>query len=119
MANDNNENETQPSGVGRDANPFEPKTPGYSDWNSGYDNFKDADEAVDRRRQTFLSGAGNSFTNPDLSQIYLAVRNSPFYLSPKYPSIKRTMTTAPTSQIMLFIEYSLSPASQHHDSNAG
>ena len=35
------------TGVGRDANPYEPKTPGYSDWNSGYDNFKDADEAVD------------------------------------------------------------------------
>ena len=26
-----------------------------------------------------------------------------FYLSPKYPSMKRTMTTAPTSQMMLFM----------------
>ena len=56
MADDNKDNETQPfeqgvvaarTGVGRDANPYEPKTPGYSDWNAGYDNFKDADEAVD------------------------------------------------------------------------
>ena len=35
------------TGVGRDANPYEPKTPEYSDWNAGYDNFKDADEAVE------------------------------------------------------------------------
>jgi hypothetical protein len=35
------------TGVGRDANPYEPKTREYSDWNAGYDNFKDADEAVD------------------------------------------------------------------------
>ena len=56
MAGNDKDNQTQPfeqgvvaarTGVGRDANPFEPKTPGYSDWNAGYDNFKDADEAVD------------------------------------------------------------------------
>jgi hypothetical protein len=51
----NKDNKTQPfeqgvvarTGVGRDANPYEPKTREYSDWNAGYDNFKDADEAVD------------------------------------------------------------------------
>ena len=35
------------TGVARDANPFEAKSRDYSDWNAGYDAFKDADDAVE------------------------------------------------------------------------
>lgn len=49
------EDKTQPFEMGvaaarskmsRDANPFEPKTDAYSDWNAGYEAFKDADDDV-------------------------------------------------------------------------
>jgi hypothetical protein len=35
------------TGLGRDANPFEAKSDDCSDWNAGYETFKDADEAVE------------------------------------------------------------------------
>ena len=34
------------SKMSRDTNPFKPKTDAYSDWNAGYEAYKDADEDV-------------------------------------------------------------------------
>ena len=34
------------SRMSRDTNPFKPKTDAYSDWNAGYEAYKDADEDV-------------------------------------------------------------------------
>ena len=77
MADDNKDNETQPfeqgvvvarTGVGRDANPYEPKTQGHSDWNAGYDNFKDADEVVDPKNTSGVASrrhrTGSMFAKP-------------------------------------------------------
>jgi hypothetical protein len=41
-----------------------------------------------------------------------------FYLSPKNPSMKRTMTTAPTNQMMLFMRCSLPQTVQHRKPDA-
>ena len=84
MADDNKDNEMQPfeqgvvaarTGVGRDANPYEPKTPGYSDWNAGYDNFKDADEEVS---QEHLRGAPRRRRNRTGSMFASAAGGHPF-----------------------------------------
>jgi hypothetical protein len=46
-------------------------------------------------------------------------KSQTFYLSPKNPSIKRTMTTNPTSQMILFMGYSSSTTLQRCNVNAG
>lgn len=56
----------------------------------------------------FVEGAATSVRRQRPTRVWTYT----CYLSPKYPSMKRTMTTAPTSQMRLFMACSLSPTVQ-------